>query len=427
MIGSLPTSVMMKGEEMASKKDKNGRVLQKGEAYRKDGRYQYRYTNVAGRRCYIYADTLPELRKKECDLQIAAWQGVTQYNSSATLNFMFDRAIAQKIGIKETTLSRYLQSYNNHVRDEFGNQLVKNISHSDVMAFYSDLLRKRKLCIKTIQHIHTQVYSAFKLAVQDGIIFRNPAEEAFEKLSRAAGAQERKMRALTLEEQKAFLSYIEGHPTWNRYHSIFTVMLGTGLRVGELCGLRWQDIDIERRILDVNHNLVRVKAIKTGPQIIKEHLAITLPKSKAGIRQVPMMFPVIEAFMDEYEWAKLKGFKSETIDGYTDFIFTKRNGNVYTAERLDLALREIVRDYNKQEEAVAKVEDREPEYLPHISNHVLRHTFCTRLCERDVNPKVIQTIMGHASIRITMDIYAEVSQAKQFHEIDKLADELDVF
>ena len=409
---------------MVSRKDNKGRVLQKGEIQRKDGRYHYAYTNIAGKRCYLYADTLQELRKKESELQIATWQGATQSESSVTLNFMYDRVMALKIGIKESTLTSYLQSYNNHVRDEFGNQLIKNISHSDVMAFYSYLIRNKKLGIKTIQHVHSQVYSAFKLALQDGIIYRNPAEEAFEKLRRVAGSYERKIRALTIDEQKAFLDFLEGHPTWNRYHSIFTVMLGTGLRVGELCGLRWRDVDIEKRVIDVNHNLVLIKAIKNGP---KEHLAISLPKSRAGIRQVPMMYPVIEALMDEYEWAKQKGFKSETVDGYTDFIFTKRNGNVYTSIRLDLALKEIVNAYNKQEKAVATIEKREPVYLPHISNHMLRHTFCTRLCERDVNPKVIQTIMGHASINITMDIYAEVSQAKQFQEIDKLADELDVF
>ena len=409
---------------MVSRKDNKGRVLQKGEIQRKDGRYHYAYTNIAGKRCYLYADTLQGLRKKESELQIATWQGATQSESSVTLNFMYDRVMALKIGIKESTLTSYLQSYNNHVRDEFGNQLIKNISHSDVMAFYSYLMRNKKLGIKTIQHVHSQVYSAFKLALQDGIIYRNPAEEAFEKLRRVAGSYERKIRALTIDEQKAFLDFLEGHPTWNRYHSIFTVMLGTGLRVGELCGLRWRDVDIEKRVIDVNHNLVLIKAIKNGP---KEHLAISLPKSKAGIRQVPMMYPVIEALMDEYEWAKQKDFKSETVDGYTDFIFTKRNGNVYTSIRLDLALKEIVDAYNKQEKAVATIEKREPVYLPHISNHMLRHTFCTRLCERDVNPKVIQTVMGHASINITMDIYAEVSQAKQFQEIDKLADELDVF
>ena len=139
------------------------------------------------------------------------------------------------------------------------------------------------------------------------------------------------------------------------------------------------------------------------------------------------MQPVIEAFMEEYKWAESKHFVSETIDGYTDFIFTKQNGSVYTSNRLDQALKDIVRAHNKQEEAIAEREDREPVLLPHISNHMLRHTFCTRLCERDVNVKVIQTVMGHASINITLDIYAEVSKAKQFAEIDRLADELDVF
>ena len=90
-------------------------------------------------------------------------------------------------------------------------------------------------------------------------------------------------------------------------------------------------------------------------------------------------------------------------------------------------MRFIVKAYNKEEEVIAKAENREPKFLPHISNHMLRHTFCTRLCERDVNIKVIQTLMGHASVNITLDIYAEVSKEKQLYEIDKLADELDVF
>ena len=125
--------------------------------------------------------------------------------------------------------------------------------------------------------------------------------------------------------------------------------------------------------------------------------------------------------------AESKKFKTCTIDGYTDFIFTNQNGNVYTAERLDKALRDIIESYNKQEEVIAKAEEREPFFLPHLSCHSLRHTFCTRLCERDVNIKVIQTVMGHANIKITMDIYAEVSEEKKMREIEAMADELDVF
>ena len=409
---------------MASRKDKKGRVLQKGESQRKDGRYHYAYTNVAGKRCFIYADSLAELRKKERDHQVASWQGATRYGTQASLNYMFDRSLALKVGIKESTYASYRQSYDNHVREEFGRQAVKNISYSDIMVFYSYLAKSKKLALSTIEHIHLQIYSALDLALQDGMILKNPSDGAFGAFRRAMGDDARKIRALTLDEQKRFLEFIDGHPVWGRYHSIFQVMLGTGLRVGELCGLRWQDVDIENRLVDINHSIVHIKAVKGES---KDHMAVSLPKTKAGIRQVPLMKPVIEGFMEEYRWAQAKHFVSETIDGYTDFIFTKMNGTVYTSNRLDKALSDIVKAYNKQEEAVAELEDREPEVLPHISNHMLRHTFCTRLCERDVNVKVIQTVMGHASVNVTMDIYAEVSKAKQFEEIDRLADELDVF
>ena len=409
---------------MASRKDSKGRVLQKGEFQRKDGRYQFSYSTIPGKRCYIYATNLVELREKERDHHVADWHGAVRYGTQVSLNFMYDRALALKVGIKASTYASYRQSYDTHVRDELGKQAVKNITYSDLLAFYSYLFRNKGLSTKTIHHVHLQIYAALKLALQDGMIMKNPASGIFGDFKSAAGDDDRKIRALTLEEQKRFLEYIDGHPTWGRYHSIFQVMLGTGLRVGELCGLRWQDIDVEKRLLDVNHGIVLVKAVKGGE---KEHLTVSLPKSKAGIRQVPLMQPVIEAFMDEYKWAESKHFVSETIDGYTDFIFTKQNGSVYTSNRLDQALKDIVRAHNKQEEAIAELEDREPVLLPHISNHMLRHTFCTRLCERDVNVKVIQTVMGHASINITLDIYAEVSKAKQFAEIDRLADELDVF
>lgn len=409
---------------MASRKDNKGRVLQKGEAQRTDGRYQFAFTDLAGKRRFLYADNLVDLRKKEREYYIADWQGASQFGSRVSLNYMYDRMLALKFGIKESTYASYRQMYDNHVRDDFGKQPIKNINHSDVQAFYAYLHRQHNLSPASISHIHIQLYSTFQLALQDGVIIKNPSDGAFRNFKRAIEDEGRKIRALTEDEQRTFLHYIDEHPVWGRYHSIFTVMLGTGLRVGELCGLRWQDVDIEKRVIDVNHGVVHIKAVKGGK---KEHLAISLPKTKAGIRQVPIMQPVVNAIMEEYKWADSKHFISDTIDGYTDFIFTKQNGGVYTSTRLDKALKDIVGSYNKQEEAVAKVENREPFYLPHISNHMLRHTFCTRLCERDVNVKVIQTVMGHASVNITMNIYAEVSKEKQAQEIDRLADELDVF
>ena len=409
---------------MASRKDNRGRILQKGEFQRKDGRYQYSYYDITGKRNYMYADTLPELRDKEKKHMIAEWNGATNYGTNATLNFMYDRFMATKFGLKDSSYASYLQMYDRYVRDEFGKQLVKNIKYSDILGFYTYLLKNRKVAIRTVEYVHKQISPALELAVQDGLITRNPSKGAYGNFKRASGENAKIRHALSIDEQRAFLEFIDGHPTWGRYHSIFQVMLGTGLRVGELCGLRWEDVDFENRSIDVNHGIVSVKAVRGGAP---EHLKVSLPKSEAGIRKVPIMPQVIEAFKEEYRYAELKNFESCTIDGYTDFIFTKQNGSVYTSMRLDKALKDIIAAYNKQEEALAKIEDRDPFLLPHISNHILRHTFCTRLCERDVNIKVIQTVMGHSSIKITMDIYAEVSREKQLEEIDRLANELDVF
>lgn len=409
---------------MSSRKDNKGKVLRKGEFQRSDGRYHYSYTNSEHKRIYVYANTLKELRDKERKIMMSTWTGIERLGEKVTLNILYDKNLSLKKGLKESTVSSYRQMYDNHVRDDFGKRDIQCIRYSDVMSFYNHLLNDKDLSIKSVQHIHCQLCSAFQLAVKDGLILSNPTDGCYGELKRQSGKRERRIRALTMDEQKRFLDFLDGHPVWGRYHSIFKVMVGTGLRVGELCGLRWQDIDPERRVIDVNHAVVYIKKIKGES---KERLSITSPKTKTGNRQVPIMLPVIEGFKEEYIIARSKHFKTVSLDGYTDFVFTQQNGTIYTSMRLDKALKDIVRAYNNQEMVIAEYEHRAPELLPHISNHMLRHTFCTRLCERDVNLKVIQTVMGHASINITMDIYAEVSEEKKLAEIDKLADELDIF
>ena len=409
---------------MASRKDRNGQVLQRCEYQRNDGRYTFAFTNDEHKRIYVYANTLDELRKKERVILMSSWEGVAKIGEKITLNLLYDRSMQLKTGLKKSTYSSYRQMWDNHVRNGFGKREIDGIRYSDVLSFYNYLLYEKKLAIKSVQHIHAQLSSSFKLAVQDGLLQRNPTDGCYGHIKRQSGLYERKIRALTLREQKAFIEFLDGHPVWGRYHSIFAVMLGTGLRVGELCGLTWNDINLTDRTINIDHSLVYIKAVKGES---KDRITITTPKSRCGVRKVPMMPQVIEALREEYQIAKAKKFKTVTIDGYKDFVFTQRTGNTYTCHRLDKALSDIVAAYNKQEEAIAVIEKRKPFLLPHISNHMLRHTFCTRLCERDVNVKVIQTIMGHASVNITLDIYAEVSREKQFEEITKLANELDVF
>ena len=136
-------------------------------------------------------------------------------------------------------------------------------------------------------------------------------------------------------------------------------------------------------------------------------LEVSTPKTETGIRIIPMLDSVYDAFMMEYEEQKETGFNTTIIDGYTGFIFQNRTGNILNQRNINDAIRRIIADYNYDEQIRAKKEKRLPIMLPNFSCHHLRHTFCTRLCEVESNPKVIMEIMGHKDIQTTMNIYAE--------------------
>ena len=195
------------------------------------------------------------------------------------------------------------------------------------------------------------------------------------------------------------------------------VMLGTGLRVGEVTGLRWCDIDLEDGIIDVNHTLVyydhRTSEGKKGC-----YFNVNTPKTEAGNRQVPMLDFVKEAFVMEKERQELLGVHCEaTIDGYTDFIFLNRFGQPQHQSTLNKAIRRIIRDCN--DEQFLKTENPEV-LLPHFSCHSLRHTFTTRMCEAGVNIKVIQDTLGHKDITTTLNIYTDVTKELKRTEFDGL-------
>ena len=124
---------------------------------------------------------------------------------------------------------------------------------------------------------------------------------------------------------------------------------------------------------------------------------------------------------------KENGFNETEIDGMTGFIFSNRFGNVHNPQAINRAIKRIYEAYNAEEVVKAAKEKREPILIPHFSCHHLRHTFCSRFCENETNLKVIQSIMGHADIETTMDIYAEVTETKKHESIQELARKLDVF
>ena len=391
------------------RKDKKGYLLKAGECQRKDGRYSYAYTDRFKKRHTVYAKSLVELREKEKQIRMDLDMGIDPNAAKTmTLNDVFDRFISRKYDIKPTTRSNYCFSYDHYVRDGFGKQKIGKIHYSDVKKFYYDLMKERGIKPRTLDGINTVLHSTFKMAVRDEIIRSNPAEGVMAEIKKSDLWVKTRKCGLTVPEQKELVAFMQDSHQFKGWVPVITVLLGTGMRIGECLGIRWDDLDFEKRMISVNHNLTD-RPYEDG----KCARHIQTPKTRAGARTIPMIDEVFEAFLEEYEMQKCMGFESETIDGYTNFVFLTDGGSVITASSVNRAIKLIIKAHNEAEEAKAKEEDREAVMLPNFSAHILRHTFCTRLCENETNLKFIQSVMGHSDISTTMDIYADATDEKK--------------
>lgn len=408
---------------MAEKrKDSKGRILRDGESQRVDGRYRYQYVDSNGKRHEAYSwklvatDRLPpgkkddiSLREKEKQITRNLEDGImVSIGNRTTLNDMFDLYMSGKSELKQSSRASYLYTYKKYVSETIGAKRIADIKFSHIKRFYSDLLKDKGFKPNSLKVVHAVLHPVFTLAVRDGYIRVNPTEGVIAELRKSHGWETSKRHALTEEEQELFIDFIAGSNRHRHWLPLFTVFLGTGCRVGEIIGLRWQDCDFENRMISINHNLVYRKQ-ENG----KYEMHVSTPKTSAGCRIIPMLDAVKKALLEEKQKQMQKGVPSVEIDGYSGFVFTNSNGYVHNLVTIDRAIKEIYTAYNVQEAEQARKEHRQPILIRHFSVHNLRHTFCTRFCENEANIKVIQEIMGHSDIGTTMNIYAEATEAKK--------------
>ena len=401
------------------RKDKRGQVLRTGESQRADGRYSYAWTDSRGKRKTVYASTLLELRKKEKQLIADLEDGVATYEADCiTVNQLWNKYINQKHHLKTTTKANYIYTYEHFVKDSFGNMKLGKVKYTHVKDFYYELIEEDDLEIATLDNINTLLHPMFDIAVRDGLIRTNPTDGVMNEIKKANPGWKNKRHALTIPQQRNFVNFIDEHDTYEGWYPILVTMLGTGMRVGETIGLRWEDVDFKNRMISVNHALVY------RPIDGKSQFLISPPKTEAGIREIPLIDDVYDALLREYQVQKCTGSNTSVIDGYSGFIFTNAKGTVFEPNAINRAIKRIIKDFNESETELAKAENREPEFLPDFCNHVLRHTFCTRLCENTDNIKVIQTVMGHSDIKTTLDIYAECTADKKQETLQSIAENI---
>ena len=394
--------------------DKKHRLLRKGEVQRADGYYIYRWTTRDGKRHSVTTRTLEELREKEEEIIRDKCDGIKADAKNVTVNDMYELWRTMKRGVKDNTFQNYCYMYTMFVQPEIGRFRIQTLKKSDIKRFYNMVVEERGLKISTVDNVHTVLHQVLTAAVEDGYMRMNVSDNVLKELKQALNIGAGRRRALTMPEQELFLEYLNSEK--NRYfhwYPIFAVMIGTGMRVGEITGLRWCDIDLEEGIIEVNHTLVYYDHAKDGC-----YFNVHTPKTEAGRRRIPMLDYVKEAFQMERRYQDFNDLKCKvTVDGYTDFIFINRFGSVQHQGTLNKALRRIIRDCNEDQLARGM---KEPVLLPKFSCHSLRHTFTTRLVEEGVNIKVVQDVLGHKDVATTLNIYTDVTKELKKKEFDSL-------
>lgn len=377
--------------------------LRSCEYERPNGGYEYRYT-AFGKRHSIYDKTLEGLRAKEESLYEQKLSEKQQYDRQRmTLNDLYGLWKDLKRGIRDNTFRNYCYMYEQYVKDTVGNEYVAFIKKSDIKRLFNHLADERRLRTSTLDAIQNILHQVFQIAVDDEWIEHNPAERALSELKRAHNLQKESHQALTREQQDLLLRFLSESDVHRGWYPITVVFLGTGMRVGEVTGLRWCDVDFERNMISVNHTLVYYSRGECHGEF-----SINAPKTPTSKRLIPMTEKVRKAFLEEREKQLIKGLECNVeVDGYTNFIFLNRFGGPQHYGTLNKAYKRIIRDCNDAE--FLKSEDPEV-LLPNFSCHNLRHTFATRLCEAEINIKIIQSVLGHSSISTTMDIYTHVTK-----------------
>ena len=393
---------------MEKRRDSKGRILKTGESQRKDGRYAYKYTDALGKPQFAYAwklvptDRTPagkrediSLREKEQDIQKDLNDGIDTIGKKMSVCQLYAKQNSHRKNVKRNTVKgrKYLMDILE--KDPLGMRSIDSVKLSDAKEWVIRM-SDNGYAYKTISNFKRSLKASFYTAIQDDCIRKNPFDFA---LNMVLEDDTESKTALSLEQEADCLSFMEQDKTYKKYRDEIIVLLGTGLRISEFCGLTKIDLDFPNRIIHVDHQLLRDSEIG---------YYIELPKTKNGDREIPMTENVYQALK---RIVKSRG-KAEPIvtDGYRDFLFLNNDGLPKVACNYESMVRGLVKKYNKCHEAA----------LPNVTPHTFRHTFCTNMANKGMNPNTLQYLMGHANITMTLGYYAHGSSASAKAEMDRL-------
>jgi len=392
------------------RRDNKNRILRSGESQRKDGRYAYKYTDTFGKPQFVYAwklvptDKTPagkrddiSLREKVKDIHKDLDDGIDMVGKKMTVCQLYAKQIRQRVNVKHNTKVSRTRLMKLLEQDKLGSCSIDNVKMSDAKE-WALRMAENGVAYSTINNDKCSLKAAFYTAIEDDCIRKNPFNF---NLNTVIEDKTQPKVPLTPLQEKELLDFVQGDKVYRKYYNELIILLETGLRISEFCGLTIADLDFENRLINVDHQLLYGSGIG---------YYIEPPKTESGVRQIPMTENVYDALQNILE--NRRGAKPITIDGYSDFLLINRNGKPKMALNYESVFRGIVKKYNNCRTVA----------LPKITTpHTLRHTFCTNKANAGMNPKALQYIMGHSNIVMTLNYYAHANFESAKAEMDRLA------
>ena len=403
----------------AKRRDSKRRVLRNGESIRSDGKYQFKYY-VNGKIKFVYSWRLeptdpvprgkrpgPSLRELERDIGRDMASMIDPSMKGMPVMELVERYLKTKTGVRPNTLANYNFVKNLLSREDFSEKTIGSVKMSDAKLFLIKLQDDGKgySTIKTVRGI---LRPAFQMAVDDDLLVKNPF--AFE-LAGVVINDSVMREAISLDQMRKFLKFVHDDNCYCKYYEVVYILFYTGLRISEFCGLTVKDIDFEKHLLNVDKQLLRTQDMA---------LHIQETKTASGKRVLPMAKDVEECFAriihsrpsvaDNSSDGVIRMEKA--VDGHSGFLFTDDAGLPLVAMHWEHRFNHMVNRYN----SIYKVQ------MPNITPHVCRHTYCSNMARKGMNPKTLQYLMGHSDISVTMNTYTHLGLEDACEELHRMGE-----
>lgn len=373
-------------------KDLKGKELGVGISQQSDKLYVARFTDKFGIRKTKRFKKLQECRQWIADASYISKHSDIENASDILVDTWYEYWIGiKKQTVRPNTVRNYSERYERNIKGIIGKKLLSEVKPIHCQKIFSDMA-EQGYKTTTIYQTRITLYNMLEFAKENDVILSNPCKKSVKS---DIGKPSEKKVALTIDEQRKFLMAAAGQSYENQYKFV----LQTGLRTGELVGLKWDDIDFGKRTFTISRTMeyrYKVGEWRVGP-----------PKSKSGYRTIPLTDEAIRILKDQKE----KNSKIKVINiEWRDQVFLSRKGEPVKNSTYDTALFKIC----------DKAEIRK------FCMHILRHTFATRCIEAGMIPKTLQKILGHSNIGITMNLYVDATEEEKTKEMDLVAEALKV-